>query len=72
MGPVNCTLIDLCKRKIPSYCDRDMTQHVYSFQTNSESGLRILIIECEYRERLKERGYKGYFERICREFFERL
>ena len=49
-----------------------MTQHVYSFQTNSESGLRILIIECEYRERLKERGYKGYFERICRELFERL
>ena len=34
-----------------------------------------MIIEWEYRERLKEKGYKGYFEsflRYYREFFERL
>ena len=26
----------------------------------------ILIIEWEYRERLKERGYKGYYARTCK------
>ena len=31
----------------------------------------ILIIEWEYRERLKVRGYKGYFERIYSVLFER-
>ena len=35
-----------------------------SFQGDRESGLGILIVEWEYRERLKER--------ISREFFERL